>query len=211
MKKDSIHQIRWPAHTFGTCRVRHEDKLVYVNIPKNATAWTKQIFCGQEHNFINEPLPDDYQYLVILRDPHKRVVSGICEWLQRYTPIKPNNPILDNPDVITLLLGTGGTHDEHTELQCRFIEGIPIQRTTFFKCDETLEENFKDWAEKNCPTLLSKFAKANKHQTVRHWKDRLDNLENLINTTPVLAERIKDQIKIDQLVYDSVQYYIKKN
>ena len=140
MKKDSVHQTRWSGHKFGTCLVRHEDKLVYVNIPKNATEWAKSTIGGQRHNFIDDPLPDDYQYLVILRDPQTRLVSGICEWLKRYTPINPTDEILDNPDVLTMLVGQGGAHDEHTELQARFIEDIPRDRTTFFRCDDTLKE-----------------------------------------------------------------------
>ena len=207
MIKDSIHQTRWSGHRFGTCLVRHEDKLVYVNIPKNATQWAKSQIGGQRHNFIDNPLPNDYRYLVILRDPRKRLVSGICEWLKRYTNIRPGNPILDNPDVITLLVGQGGAHDEHTELQACFIEGVPIERTTFFKCDETLKETVEHWFEEN--KLLIHIPSRPRHQTDGQWKERMDKLEQMISTKHVLNKRVTNQLEIDTELYNSVQYYIK--
>ena len=207
MKKDSVHQTRWSGHKFGTCLVRHEDKLVYVNIPKNATEWAKSTIGGQRHNFIDDPLPDDYQYLVILRDPQTRLVSGICEWLKRYTPINPTDEILDNPDVLTMLVGQGGAHDEHTELQARFIEDIPRDRTTFFRCDDTLKETVEHWFEEN--KLLTHVPVNRKHQTHGEWKERMNKFEDMIKHKAVLQKRIKNQLEIDTELYNSVQYYTK--
>jgi len=207
MKKDSLHKTRWRGHAFGTCLVRHEDKLVYVNIPKNATEWAKYTIGGEKHNFIDKPLPDDYRYLVILRDPRKRLVSGICEWLKRYTQIQPNNPIFDNPDVLSLLVGPGGAHDEHTELQARFIEGIPLERTTFFKCDETLKETVEHWFEENKP--LTHKPTSPTHHTHGDWKELLDKLNHIIDTKGQILRRIREQLKIDYDLYNSVQYYTK--
>ena len=208
MKKDSLQQTRWSGHKFGTCLVRPADKLVYVNIPKNATQWAKSQIGGERHNFIDNPLPDDYRYLVILRDPRQRLVSGICEWLKRYTSIQPNNPIFDNPDVLSLLVGPGGAHDEHTELQARFIEGIPLERTTFFKCDETLKETVEHWFEEN---KLSCVSIAPKHHTDGEWKELLDKLNHIIDTKGQILRIIRGQLKIDTDLYNSVQYYTKGN
>ena len=209
MNKKSLHKTRWSGHAFGTCLVRHEDKLVYVNIPKNATEWMKDAFGGERENFFDNPFPDDYQYLVVLREPHKRLISGICEWLKRYTPIWPENEILDNADVLSLLLGSGGSHDEHTELQARFIDGIPRERITFFKCDENLKDNWKDWAEKNNPGLVNRVPDHPKHQTDGPWKARMEKLEQAIKSKRVLAQRVESQLKIDNRLFKSVQFYNK--
>ena len=207
MNKDSLQQTRWSDHKFGTCLIRHEDKLVYVNIPKNASEWAKSTIGGEKHNFIDNPVPDDYRYLVILRDPRKRLVSGICEWLKRYTPIKPINPILDDPDVVTLLVGQGGAHDEHTELQARFIEGIPLERTTFFKCDETLKETVEHWFKENNLEIF-KYIDA-RHQTSGDWKQRSEKLDEMISKKYVLNKRVTNQLEIDNNLFNSVQFYNK--
>lgn len=202
-----LEKIRWKSHHFGTCLVRHKDKLVYVNIPKCASEWAKHIFGGERHNFIDTPLPDDYRYIVILRNPNTRLVSGICEWLKRYTNIDAGNPILDNPDVISLITGTGGAHDEHTELQSRFIQGIPLEKIIFFKCDQHLKTNLEHWMMENNVKIYIQINQ--RHQTKSTWKDRMISLEKLINHKGSLKKRVTEQLKVDNELYDSVQYYTK--
>lgn len=201
-----IHQKRWSGHHFGSCLIRDDLKLVYINIPKNATEWMKQTFKGKGSNFYKTPIPEDYQFVVILRDPYKRWISGLSEFIKRYSTIPATNiTFWTQLDTLKLLSESGAT-DEHTELQSRFIDDYK-NRTTFFRCDNNLATNIKHWSDENNLNLTP--SDSPKHQTVGIHLKLSEQIEESINKNVAIRNKILKYLKDDIDLYNSVQYYTK--
>jgi hypothetical protein len=129
--------------------------LVYVNIPKNASSWAKHHMTGKLFNYVTKTFytkpgvpfkqiprwPSELttiQYLVILRDPIDRWITGLAQYLQGWGPDYPlhvNN--IDWNMVFDQVM-----FDSHTQPQCDFIQDIDHSNTTWLRCDETLAQNF---------------------------------------------------------------------
>ena len=130
-----FHQHWEPkGHTFGTCLSRSDLDLMYVNIPKNASSWTKPNLMDHGWEFYN------YHYdhlrhkhaMVVLRDPIERWLSGICEYFTLY---HRNIDVAQFNSAFYDLITEQITFDDHTEKQVYFIEGLDPKKTTFFLCD----------------------------------------------------------------------------
>jgi hypothetical protein len=79
------------------------------------------------------------KYLVTLRDPIDRWVSGIAQFMNT-----ESNQQLTLHDLVNTV-----TFDDHTELQTYFLQNIDIDRCTFLKVDQNLRTNIKLWLNEN--------------------------------------------------------------
>lgn len=129
--------------------------LIYVNIPKNASSWTKHHMRGALFNYLTKTfytdpgllfnqIPrwpaglTDIKYLVILRDPIDRWITGLAQYLHGHAPYHPlhvNN--VDWPMVFDKVV-----FDSHTQPQCDFIQGIDHTHAIWLRCDPNLAQNF---------------------------------------------------------------------
>lgn len=192
------------GHTFGQCYVDRTLDLMYVNIPKNASTFTKVNHFGWtvDNYYKCEPTST---VLVVLRDPIDRWLSGISEYFYRYQQDISNITDLLESDEPSLklyldLIFNQITFDDHTEKQIRFINDIDFNKCVFFKCDL------------NFPRLYSEFYRTN------------FNLDNQFNLSPWYnvtkdypkKQKIKELFRIilkrnrrykDQLMYHFRQDY----
>ena len=192
----------------GTCFVRHSDKLVYVNIPKNATEYCKLIFDGMPTNFYENQIPIDYTYLIVLRDPLERWYSGLAEYIQRYTSIDSTSEIFDQVDVLKLLT-TATAHDEHTELQLRFISEAPCKNAVFFNFNNNLTTNITSWFQENNLSYIHALSNKKRNITEKPWVELRTRLKEHIESDSKLLQAVNDYLVLDRKLYNSVQYYIK--
>ena len=192
----------------GTCFVRHSDQLVYVNIPKNATEYTKLLFDGTPTNFYENTIPEDYRYLIVLRNPIERWYSGLCEYVQRYTTINPDSDVFDQFDTLKILT-TAGASDEHTELQLRFIAGLPSKNAVFFNFDDNFTTNLTDWFDQNNITYLQSLSGKKRNVTEPRWVTLRNRIKKHVEGNTELFESLNEYLKLDIKLYNSVQYYIK--
>lgn len=136
------------GHELGTCMSHPNSDLMYVNIPKNASSWTKpnlQDWGWQFYNYHTDKI--DKTAIVVLRDPIERWISGIAEYLTLYHP----NFSLHNVETLDLIFDRV-VFDDHTERQVNFIHGLDTKRCIFLWCGENYRENFsKLLAEHNMP------------------------------------------------------------
>jgi hypothetical protein len=135
-------------------------KLIYVNIPKvastsikNALSKTKrwEVFSRTELEQDALPMHKEERgynltYLVVWREPKERWISGIVEYLLMYH----RNivvPLADDPmdlgigklyanDLAVSMIFDRLVFDDHTDLQCSFIEDIPFSNCQFFHMED---------------------------------------------------------------------------
>lgn len=135
---------RWShiGYKFGQCCVDDINKLIYVNIPKNATNWMHNIVYSMDwrnSNIYNEDL-SKYQALVILRNPIERWMSGVAEYIKLYHKnISQLNQSMWEiiSDVIAI--------DDHTDKQVYFVNNLDRDNTTFFQCNKNLSNNVQQF------------------------------------------------------------------
>ena len=66
------------------CLINEKDKVAFVPIFKNASTWGTEFFdtywnLNIDRNWNQHDL-SDYTFIVFLRDPYKRHLSGLCEY-----------------------------------------------------------------------------------------------------------------------------------
>ena len=139
-----FHQHWEPrGHTFGTCMTKPDCNFMYVNIPKNASSWTKPNLLDLKFEFYNYHTDKlDKHAMVVLRDPMERWLSGICEYFTLY---HRNIDTTQFNKAFYELLMDQVTFDDHTEKQVYFIEGLDPARCTFFLCDDTYRTAFTEF------------------------------------------------------------------
>jgi hypothetical protein len=116
---------------------------MYVNIPKNATSWTKPNLkdWGWEcYNYHADHL--DKVPMIVLRDPVDRWLSGIAEYMYLYHQdidvSQFNNAFFD-------LVFDKIAFDDHTESQVYFLQGLNLSNAVYFKFGPEYRQNFSDF------------------------------------------------------------------
>lgn len=131
-------------------------KFCYIPIHKNASNWTKN-FLSTNCSFvektyeISELLELKKNYIILLRDPVDRWVSGTAQWFHSKRELYPNTLIDDyiiDPILFEMLIDAVGI-DAHTHPQIDFLHGIVKDKTFFFDVnDQNFEKNFLDFITK---------------------------------------------------------------
>lgn len=130
-----IEYYRDKNHIFGECMSTPDIDLIYVNIPKNASTWTKNNLLRYNWEFYNYHLDNLYykHAFIVLRDPVERWLSGISEYMFIYhRNIDSAHFSKSFFDVIFDRVA----FDDHTERQSLFLNGLNLNNCTFFNCDE---------------------------------------------------------------------------
>ena len=187
------------GHELGTCMsLRHGDH-VYVNVPKNASSWAKNVLLDQGWEFYNYHRDDQVQgrpALVILRDPMERWISGMAEYLAVY------HAGLELHQSLWPLIADRVVFDDHTEKQIVFLHGLDQDTCVWFWHDHDLGHVFTQYlavlnhigpqhVSDQCPTRSS----------IKRWL-RL-NLQNDLKS----AEHIRQYYAADQRLIDSVRFH----
>jgi hypothetical protein len=109
---------------YGNCFYNNRHCLIV--IPKNASTaittfatWTKGDYTTINRN----------RYIAIIRDPIDRWISGTTEYLWRLKHIHGSDEKVNLSQIV---------FDRHTIPQIRFLEGIDLKRTLFYKFDNTV-------------------------------------------------------------------------
>jgi hypothetical protein len=132
---------------FGTCHTSPESPWVWINIPKNASSFTQTLFAHQllwsNYNYFDFDMSSKTP-IVVLRDPVERWISGIAEYINLYHEnfdwTKVDNQMFD-------WIFDRVSFDDHTESQVYFLQGLDLQKTVWFKCDNNYENKLIMWME----------------------------------------------------------------
>jgi hypothetical protein len=201
-----INYYQHKGHVFGECMSHPNSDLMYVNIPKNASSWTKPNLLDwswENYNYHTDNLYHKHA-MVVLRDPVDRWLSGIAEYLYLYHRNIPNGEFSQGfIDVIFDRVA----FDDHTERQSYFIQGIDTSNCTFFWFDDDYRTNFSRYlAEHSMPNKYNRYAKQHVSDLEPVRKNFKEIFKNLINDSKYLYQ-IKDYFKDDYDLINSVKYY----
>jgi hypothetical protein len=115
----------------------YSDKAIITLIPKNVSTAISS-FCAW--NKCDYTAVNRRNYIVVLRDPVDRWISGATEYVWRSTHI--HGAKLEDIDLSQIEL------DRHTKPQYEFIKMLDLKRTMFYKFDSTVLHRLQaDW---NC-------------------------------------------------------------
>lgn len=133
-----INEWQHKGHVMGQCMSRPDVDLMYINIPKNASSWTKPNLLDWGWEFYNYHTDGlDKQAMVVLRDPVDRWLSGIAEYLTLYHP----EFNVQSHETVELVFDRIA-FDDHTDKQVKFLDGLDTDRCTFFWCDSNYRQKF---------------------------------------------------------------------
>lgn len=202
----------WSRHRYGQCV-----ELVgytYVPVPKSASTWCKQLWhVGSESNFLD--VKQDRDYVVILRDPLERWISGFAQCQVGNDPRVPD------------YWKTLGWHwvfdtivfDNHTEPQSSFLAGIDLDCVTWFRQDNKLERLMLDWMQKHLgldQTSVAADRYVGREQPAPVFRNGVTGptqaeimaeAEVALNSIVGARERIQEYYQEDFDLYQGVEYY----
>jgi len=197
-----FHQHWEPkGHTFGTCMSREDIDLMYVNIPKNASSWTKPNLLDHHWEFYNYHYDHMYHKhaMVVLRDPIERWLSGICEYFTQY---HRNIDVAQFNSAFYDLIKEQITFDDHSEKQVYFIEGLNPEKTTFFWCDTDYRLYFSQFLRNQGVPNAEKYANYDYQHTT---EDRRDGDTKRSTFKKIFQPLLDDSAFVDRLK----QHYAK--
>ena len=150
------------GHILGECWTDQDKSITFIHIPKNASSFVKGCLLNSGNFTYSDSLVTADHYLITLRDPIERWISGISQFMG----------IESNQQFTLHKLVERVTVDDHTELQTYFLQDVDIERCTFLKVDQNLRTNIKLWLGEygyghNCPDV------PNINQGNRLIKDRV--------------------------------------
>ena len=223
----------YDAHPWGDSEIIKLDtpidgvkQIIYVQIPKNASYWAKYHLAeSNPYNYHdNEFDVDSTLFTVILRDPLKRWVSGMGQFLAGHPPLSQYNiDRLDWSQVLDTVV-----YDNHTHPQVDYIANILYNNIVWFRCDQDLTKNFTAWSRQfniNLAQLSESADIENIFNVTKKVPSRLiesnnymappqqeivDKLVSVLEQHPEYVERIKEFYKKDYELYHSVPYYVTR-
>lgn len=194
-------------------------QLIYVNIPKNASSWISlQFNQGINHDAENINYYDivdltQCQFIVILRDPLDRWISGMTQMI--YTePATDLDGVTNNMNINTFdwkLVMEKIEYDNHTQKQVDFIYGIPHDQIVWLNFDSQLKDNFINlMLSYGCDIEIKKSDKDNitpKH-SAKH--SVMDKIVSKLDQHPEYRQKIIDHYHEDYALINLVKFYKKQ-
>lgn len=226
-------------HQLGQSRVINIDpvlygisQLIYVNIPKNASSWALlQFNQGISHDAKNINYYDivDFaqcQFIVILRDPIDRWISGMTQMI--YTePEQHFGYILGRPGVLTKRVAIINPmyidtfdwelcmekieYDNHTQKQVDFIYGIPHNQIVWLKFDDQLKDNFINlMLSYGCDVEIKKSDKDNITKENSIKQSVMNKIASKLDQNIEYRQKIIDYYHEDYDLFNTVSFYKKQ-
>jgi hypothetical protein len=189
---------RWAhlGHRLGECWVDETHHLTYVHVPKNASSFIKGCLIGcygmWKHS---ETLVPADQYLIVLRDPIERWISGIAEYCHN------SGNMMTVKQALTQV-----TFDDHTEHQVYFIQGVDLTKATFLRVDENLRANLEHWLKQfNYRTNIQIALEYN--TSAGSKRDFINQFTEEINSNSIYRAKLEQYFADDYKLYNSVTFY----
>lgn len=204
---DFIEYYKTRGHVFGECMSHPDTNFMYINIPKNASSWTKLNLKDLGWEFYNYHTDNLYHKhaLIVLRDPVERWLSGIAEYMSQY------HANLDAAHIslsFMNLIFERVAFDDHTDLQVLFLQNINLDNCTFIKCDQDYRVNFSNFlSNREIPNLYSKYdyQHVSSHDTIR---TKFKNIfKHAIEKEPKYRQQLQQYFNKDYKLIKLVEFY----
>lgn len=203
---DFLNYYRTKGHVFGECMTSSKSDFMYVNIPKNASSWTKPNLLDlgwSNYNYHTDNLYNKTA-IVVLRDPLERWISGMAEYLNRIHPSFEEHML--NQSFIELIVDRVA-FDDHTEKQVLFLQNLNKDNCVFLKCNQSYSESFSAFL--NSIGFPNRYYKYN-WQNVSSDQERLSIktiFQKLINNNSDYQKKVEWYFEEDYNLINSVKFY----
>jgi hypothetical protein len=208
---------------------RNHRQWIYVYIPKNASSWMRTVFGrGEPYNFYQSQSQYLTKYIVILRDPIERWLSGFAQVQHGTEPWHPTHYRNQNWNRIFSKI----VFDNHTEPQASFLSGISISDVIWFEFGPNLAQDVTAWSQNHLdleiPDLYSGIDNEyniSEFNTGKYFQNPSFPYANVlgpsaaeiikeakisIEENPRYLEMLKQFYKLDIDLYNSVEFYRKE-
>ena len=195
------------GHIFGQCMSKTNIDLMYINIPKNASSWTKPNLLDWDWEFYNYHNDNLYhkKAIVPLRDPVDRWLSGISEYLFLY---HKDLKISDISTSYLDLIFDRIAFDDHTEKQSLFLAGLNLSNCIFLYVDNTYRDKFsKLLAYNNMPNSYHRYEYQYTTDENLVKKNIKEFFSVKINENKFYLNTLKSYFANDYHLINSVQFY----
>jgi hypothetical protein len=177
------------GHTLGEGMLSPDQQYFYLAIPKNSSSSIKEVLKNLGWQYSNiESAPASSKVIVVLRDPIRRWISGISEYLMMYQQntvdniVEPNiynfMPLLGDKLGLSLIFDRM-TFDDHTERQCVFLNNVPFNRCIWFKSGPEFSQTFSSFL--NTIGYQNNFVQAKKENSTENGNEKKKQLQDFIS------------------------------
>lgn len=186
---------RWAhlGHKRGECYVDSDQGITYVHIPKNASSFIKGCLLGSQKFTYSLSLVKNNRYLVVLRDPIDRWISGMAEY--EFNSKQKN------------ITYQQITFDDHTETQWYFLDGVILDRCDFIMINDTFKDNLNQWFNEQGYIIdINNATKFNVSQGTS--KEILKSkYQTIVDNDPEFVLKLKKHYANDYKLINSVKFY----
>jgi|TARA_R110000824_G_scaffold310707_2_gene497987 hypothetical protein len=186
---------RWAhlGHKRGECYADTDQGITYVHIPKNASSFIKGCLLGSQKFTYSLSLVKNNRYLVVLRDPIDRWVSGMAEY--------------ESNSKQTNIAYQQITFDDHTETQWYFLDGVILDQCDFIMINDSFKDNLAHWFnEQGYITDINNATKSNSSQGTA--KESLKSkYQAIVDTVPAFVLKLKKHFADDYALINRVKFY----
>jgi hypothetical protein len=208
--EQSVFYDHWKdkGHIFGTCMSSPDNDLMYVNIPKCASSWTKPNLkdLGWEfYNYHYDHLKNKHA-MVVLRDPVERWVSGIAEYMVLYHSEIDTSQF---NDTLFEIMVDRVTFDDHTEKQVYFLEGLNLNKCTFFYCNQYYRQGFTQFLRNQGTFNVADYSTYNYQHTTDSdaYRTKFRDIFKPLLKVPKYVDHIKAHYKKDYELIQKVSFF----
>jgi len=202
-----LEYYKTQGHVFGECMSHPDTDLMYVNIPKNASSWTKPNLLDWGWEFYNYHTDNLYNKhaLVVLRDPIDRWLSGIAEYMYLH------HRELDTAHLSNSffnLVFDRIAFDDHTEQQVLFLESLNVTNCTFFYFGPQYRELFSTFLNAN--GMPNRYHNYEYQHVTEHDSDRRkfkQIFKKILNNNPKYIRNLEWHFTKDYKLINSVKFY----
>lgn len=185
---------RWAhlGHRLGECW--HSKDITFVHIPKNASSFVKGCLINNGWQHSDTLIKSDH-YLVVLRDPLERWLSGMAEFM-----VNSNQLDLDTQIIFDTI-----TFDDHTEQQLYFLQDVDYLNTTFLKFGNNLREDLNTFLIANgFANGITGIENINASDAVKQAIK--NNLRQFMDMYPEYRTKVQKHFAADYNLYENVTY-----
>lgn len=187
-------------------------EYVYIPIYKNANTWGKEFFlrtCNWQFNRSNSPNDlTNNKYIIFLRDPIERWISGAVEYLFRKYQEGFDYSTCDSA-LVTEMIFDVLRLDAHTDPQTTGLTLLDMNKGTFFWINDEFENKVREFTKvvlrvDTDATIDPK--KYNKSSHIEFKRASTTKIKNYLDKVPEHRQRIMDFYGSD---YNLIKYLIK--
>jgi hypothetical protein len=196
---------KWASvgHKLGECFYDQDKGITYIHIPKNATTFIKACLKSLDSWKYSDSLISNDRYLVVLRDPIDRWITGMAQFEANNTELADPK---ENLDLTEDWIFDQITFDDHTEEQLYFLNGIDLNKCEFLIADHTLNRDLSKWFDRNGYDVdIDNIPKYNASDGRR--AKLKDKYQQLVDKNPKYMLKLKQHFANDCEIVDSVRYH----